>query len=92
MLGMGKPSMSILVPSSGLSILTKFHVLYALHKKTGPCHKFQNVKWVGFKTALLKQKGEVWEALKSSDLVLGGIPLSGDFMCVYLFNVLFETY
>ncbi|KAF8329668.1 hypothetical protein F5887DRAFT_923674 [Amanita rubescens] len=57
------------------------HVLYALHKKTGSSRLF-SLKWTSFKNGLLKQNWKVWEVLKSSDLVLGGIPLSGDFMSV----------
>lgn len=64
----------------------KFHIFHALQERSsrsGICEKFIMVPWISFKEALLaREDSKFWEGLTGMDLVLGGIPLSGDFMCV----------
>ncbi|KAF8329671.1 hypothetical protein F5887DRAFT_1082366 [Amanita rubescens] len=55
-------------------------VFYAMEKNSGgPC-QMNFMTWKDYKKAVLRGKGERWEQLRTKDLVLGGLPLSLDFM------------
>ncbi len=43
------------------------------------------MKWKDYKAAVQKGSGARWELLQTRDLVLGGLLLSLDFMCEFLF-------
>ena len=55
-------------------------VAYALADKTGPGCKVKLIPWGGYKKALLKGDGKVWEDMRTADLVIGGLHLEWDFM------------
>ena len=38
------------------------------------------IKWEHYKQALLSGEGEVWDELRTADLVIGGLQLECDFM------------
>lgn len=56
-------------------------VFYALETHSrGPC-QIEFMKWKDYKHAVIQGKGNRWDSLKSKDLILGGLPLTVNFMC-----------
>jgi hypothetical protein len=55
-------------------------VAYALAEMTGPGCQVKPIKWELYKQALLSGEGQAWDDLRSTDLVIGGLHLEGDFM------------
>ena len=54
--------------------------MYALAEMTGPGCEVKLIKWEHYKQALLCGEGEVWDELRTADLVIGGLQLECDFM------------
>lgn len=55
-------------------------VAQALAEMTGPGCRVKLIPWEPYRRALLSGKGQVWDDLRSADLVVGGLHLECDFM------------
>ena len=54
--------------------------MYTLAEIPGPGCEVKLIKREHYKQALLSGEGEVWDELRTTDLVIGGLQLECDFM------------